>query len=167
MQTSARTGAMAVGGGTSTAITIRPAQASAMAAAARQTRRARLGGGRGVEFIWNRYPLQLSAQTTISWRPPPRAAAQLLAEDLGLLVGELLLGQDALLLQLAELLDLLDRVGRRGRGGRRRRGRLGVLRLGRLLLVFLLLPAVGLTPRDAVADGRRGTGDRGGAGDAA
>src|SRR3954452_554760 len=163
MQTSARTGAMAVGGGTSTAITIRPAQASAMAAAARQTRRARLGGGRGVECIWNRYPLQLSAQTTISWRPPPRAAAHLLAEDLGLLVGELLLGQDALLLQLAELLELLDGVGRRGRRRRRRR----VLGLGRLLLVFLLLPAVGLAPRDAVADRGSGAGDHGGAGDAA
>src|SRR4051812_14451726 len=99
--------------------------------------------------------------------PPPRAAAQSLAEDLGLLVGELLLGQDALLPQLPELLELSDGVGRRGRRGRRRRRRRRVLRLGRLLLVFLLLPAVGLAPRDAVADGGRGAGDHGGAGDAA
>src|SRR6185436_11811576 len=146
MQTRARTGAMAVGGGTSTAVTIRPAQASAMAAAARQTRRARLGDRRMVELICNGYPLLLSAQTRISWRPPPRAAAQPLAEDLGLLGRELLVGQDALLVELAELLELGDRVRRRGRCRWRRCLLVLGLRLLLLVVVALLLPAVGRAP---------------------
>jgi hypothetical protein len=40
------------------------------------------------------------------------------AEQLCLLRGELLVGQDALLVQLPELLELLDRVGRRCDGRR-------------------------------------------------
>src|SRR6187551_3311284 len=103
MQTRARNGAMAAGGGTSTAVTMRPAQASAMAAAERQTSRARPGDRTMVELMWNGYPLLLSAQTRNSWRGASDrsgkdvqgAAAHVLAEDLGLLGRELLVRQDA------------------------------------------------------------------------
>src|SRR3954454_14798067 len=82
-------------------------------------------------------------------------------QDARLLDGELLLGQHARVPELSELLELLKRVGglsgRRGR--RRRRLRVGLLRL------VLRGPAVGLAPRDAVADAGGGAGDDGGAGD--
>src|SRR6185312_4318289 len=86
-------------------------------------------------------------------------------EDLGLLRRELLLGEDALVLQRRELLELRDRVGLgRGGGGRLLVDRLlGVLLL-RVLLVVLLRPARGLAARDAVADGGGRPGDDGGAG---
>src|SRR5215203_4910348 len=74
-------------------------------------------------------------------------------EDLRLLLGELLLGEDALVLQVRELLELGDRVGRCRGGGRRLRV---LLRRRRLLLVLLLVlggPAVGLAAGDAVRDG--------------
>src|SRR3954447_1704968 len=83
-------------------------------------------------------------------------------EDLGLLRRELLLGEDALVLELGELLELLD--GIRLRLGRRRRVDLLRLRLG---VGLLLRPAVGLPARDAVADRGGGSGDGCGAGDAA
>ena len=83
------------------------------------------------------------------------------AQDLGLLRRELLVGEDALRVELRELLQLSDIVGRgasrwrRWRGCRRWRGLRRLLLLvglrGRRLFVSLLLPA-----RDSAAD--RGCG---------
>src|SRR4051794_10701341 len=87
-----------------------------------------------------------------------------LAEDLALLGGELLLGEDAVVAQLGEVPELLDRVAL-GLGGRVRGG--CRLRLGVLLLRFVAGPPPRLTAGDAVADGRRGSGDGRGAGDPA
>jgi len=72
------------------------------------------------------------------------------AQDLGFLGRELLVGQHALLVELAELLELLDRVGRRCRGSGRGSG-VGRLRL-LVLLGILLAPTPGLAARHAVAD---------------
>src|SRR5215217_7462905 len=89
------------------------------------------------------------------------------AEDLGLLRRELLLGEDALVLERSQVLELLDRVlataADRGRG----RGR-GVL-LGRRLvgLLFLCGPPVCLAAADAVRDSGGGTRHRGSAGHSA
>src|SRR5205814_643496 len=91
-----------------------------------------------------------------------RSAACLRPQDLGLLRGELLVREDALLVQGAELLELLDRVRRGGR----RRLLVGRLLVGGLLGGVLLRPAVGLAARDAVADAGGRSGDHRGAGDA-
>src|SRR3954452_7526971 len=60
-------------------------------------------------------------------------------QDLRLLDRELVVGEDALLLQVGEILELLDRIGcrrsRRGRRGRRRGRGVLLLRLFRLLLL--------------------------------
>src|SRR5262249_38332542 len=97
--------------------------------------------------------------------PATRRRGRLRPEDLRLLRRELLLGEDALVLQLRELLELRDRIGRnrggRGRPGLRRRSLLVVL------LLVLLGPAVGLAARDTVRDRGGGAGDDGGAGDPA
>src|SRR4051794_15963869 len=64
------------------------------------------------------------------------------AEDLVLLGGELLLGEDPVVAELGELPELGDRIrSRRGGGGRRRRRLVALLRRVRLLLPR---PAVGL-----------------------
>src|ERR1700742_4982843 len=89
---------------------------------------------------------------------PSRSAS----EDLRLLGRELLLCEDPLLLELREVLELLDRVERRCRR-RRLAGGLGLVVGGGVLRG----PARGLPAGHAVADGRRGTGDGGGSGDAA
>src|SRR5580765_2314599 len=64
-----------------------------------------------------------------------------LAEDLGLLRGELLVREDALRVQLRELLELLHRVRSR-RSRRRSRGR-----RGRLVVVLLAAAALVLVHR--------------------
>src|SRR5690242_11072502 len=81
-------------------------------------------------------------------------------EQLRLLRLEFLFCQDTAVAKLAQLLQLVDRIGRR------RRSRSGSrLRLFDVLLLGLLLrPSRGLTARDAVADGGRGSGDDGSAG---
>src|SRR3954470_16008385 len=67
------------------------------------------------------------------------------AEQLGLLSGELLLGQDPLLFQFAQLPELIDdRPSGSGRGG-------GLSGRGRLLLLFFLRrPALALAFGDTV-----------------
>src|SRR5215212_3006726 len=74
-------------------------------------------------------------------------------EQLGLLDGELLVRQHALLLERGQILQLGDRV----RGDGRRLLRVAPARL----LVALLLPAGCLAARDAVAHRRRGARDDG------
>jgi hypothetical protein len=86
-------------------------------------------------------------------------------EELGLLRGELLVGQDTLLPERRELLELVDR--NRGCGRRRR---LVVAALGLVVLglgLRLAGPTPLLTAGDAVADGRGGSRGDGDAGDAA
>src|SRR5881275_244233 len=100
-----------------------------------------------------------SAATSATWsrRASRSCLGSWSSQQLCLLRGELLLREDALRFQLSQLLQLVD--GRaRGRGGNWcRRGLLG------LLLFFLRGPALALTARDTVADGRRRAGDDGGA----
>src|SRR4051812_48849228 len=69
-------------------------------------------------------------------------------EDLCLLGRELVVGQDALLLQVGKILELLDRID--GRCGRRGRGRVLLGLLGGLIL---LPPAARLAPVHAARDG--------------
>ena len=89
------------------------------------------------------------------------------AEDARLLPGELLVGEDARLVQLPELLELGEHVVRRAlRGGRRWRRRRVDLLGWRGLGCGLVGPAVVLTPRDAVGHHSRGTGDSSGTCDA-
>src|SRR3954451_20339794 len=85
-------------------------------------------------------------------------------EDLRLLDRELVVGQDALLLQVGEVLELLDRIARgRGGGGRRRR-RVLLLRLLRWrLLGILLSPFLVLAVAYPASDGASGTRDDRGA----
>lgn len=95
-------------------------------------------------------------------------------EQPGLLRGELLVGEDAVRLELAELLELLEPV-RSGGGRSGRLLRLRRVRRGRRLLVGLLALAGGLriplgeagrlAALDAPAHGRGGAGDHGGPGD--
>ena len=90
------------------------------------------------------------------------------AEELGLLRRELRLGEDALLLELAELLELGDDVDR-WRGRSRRGSHLLLVRrvaLGGGLGV-LVGELGGLASLHATADGGGGPGDDGGAGDPA
>src|SRR3954451_3683478 len=96
----------------------------------------------------------------------PAGSEPLAVEDLGLLDGELLVGEHALLVQPGEVLELCDRV-HRGRGRRGRRRGLRVLLLLGLVVGALLLPAIRLPAGYAVAHRRRRAGDDGGAGDAA
>src|SRR6185436_18411119 len=106
------------------------------------------------------------------WRadaPSASWTAERSGQQLRLLVGELLVGQDALVAQRRELLELGDRVllgGRRGRRGRRLLVD-DLLGCGLLRIAVLLAPSPGLPARDAVAYGRRCAGDDGGAGDPA
>src|SRR3954447_26101828 len=92
------------------------------------------------------------------WSQPRASAGRLegtapsAAQQLRLLRGELLLGEDALGFQLAQLLQLVDgRAG--GGGGRRLSGLFG------LLLFFLFAPALALPARHSIADRGRGAGD--------
>src|SRR5215210_1974026 len=83
-----------------------------------------------------------------------------LAQELGLLDRELLVGEHAGTVQLGQVLELGDRVRGRSRSGRRRR-RLLVDRLLLVLLLLLVGPAVGLAPAHAVRYRRRRSGDSG------
>src|SRR5262245_39388237 len=94
--------------------------------------------------------------------PGPRESA----ENLGLLGGELLLGEDALVPQLGKLLELLDRV----RGGLRRRCNvlrwrrsllIGGLPFGGNLCIAVDVP-LGLAPLHPAAHRGRGAGYHGG-----
>src|SRR4051812_43590168 len=78
-----------------------------------------------------------AAQTGRRWVGRMRADP-LAVQDLRLLDRELLIGEDALLVQRGEVLELRDRVDG-GRGRRRRRRGLRVLLLG-LVVGALLLP---------------------------
>ena len=75
-------------------------------------------------------------------------------ENPGLLSLELSFCQDTLFLERRQILELLHAVlASRGRRGRRR------LFVGRLLLLFLLRPAVLLATGHATGDGRRRAGN--------
>src|SRR6185503_11324582 len=84
------------------------------------------------------------------------SAATSAAQDLGLLGRELLLGEDALRLQVGQLLELSDLLVARVLGRRRRGVRLLFWRVLRLLL---LRPAPGLAAGDVVGHVGRRAGD--------
>ena len=100
------------------------------------------------------------------------------SEDLRLLLGEFLVGQHSLLVELCDLGEQVDVDGPRVRrwSGWGRRILLGRILLGRVLLgrvllgrvrgLILLRPAPLLPARHAIAHGGEGAGDDGGAGDA-
>src|SRR4029077_8704536 len=122
-------------------------------ATAADSRRARWSRARGSGCGRSPVAPSRAARRSATSCCPSTQGQPLLRQDLRLLGGELLLGQYAGRLELAELLQLLQRVGRGARRRRRGGGLLvGGLLVGRLLVLLRLLirPAVGLPARHAV-----------------
>ena len=106
--------------------------------------------GPGPSIAWFKDP----AGNILSVLQQPPSGRRSGGEQLRLLGGELLLGEDPLRLQLAELLELVDRrLPPPAAGGGAAAGG------GRLLRFFLLRPALALAARDAVAHRGGGSGD--------